>query len=509
MMFHSTRARIGRLPDFSIVIALVVGVAMQPSVAAKPELEEYASHAMSNAGNAKRGKAIFNDKTRAQCITCHVVNGEGGKVGPDLSKIGGKFDRIHLIESVLEPSRQLVEGYRTSQVLTIDGEVLTGIIQSPDEDSFDLVDQKAESRRIEREDVEEVRLSTVSVMPEGLAGTLSTQEFTDLIAYLESCRTGAASGFGASTSGPIRISEGFEVTRVASGLSGAVGMEVLDDGRVLICEQHGQLRVVREDRLLDEPMLSLDVEHYWERGLIGVTADPRFPEKPWVYVTYVSDEPFSHHVISRFRVDGDLADRSSEQILLEGDDQATLGGFKPSGHQGGGMHFGKDGCLYVGLGEQTAEMPAQHLDTLQGKILRLRPDGTIPKDNPFLAKTEGKYQSIWAIGCRNPFTFAIDKLTGLMLINDVGGKFEEINVGMPGANYGWPIANHGPTEDRKFTGPIHWYPEASISGGDFAPVGSHASLEGRYVFADFVHGWIKTIDPQNPSDVRDLASGIR
>jgi len=156
-------------------------------------------------------------------------------------------------------------------------------------------------------------------------------------------------------------------------------------------------------------------------------------------------------------------------------------------------------------------MPAQQLDTFQGKMLRINPDGSIPSDNPFLEQTTGKYQAIWAIGCRNPFTFAVQESTGIMFINDVGGKHEEINRGVAGANYGWPVVDHGPTQRDGFVGPIHIYPEASIAGGDFADANLAwpAQYRGRYFFADFVHGWIKTLDPASPATADDFASGIR
>ncbi len=159
--------------------------------------------------------------------------------------------------------------------------------------------------------------------------------------------------------------------------------------------------------------------------------------------------------------------------------------------------------MYITLGEQTAEAPAQRLDSLLGKILRIEADGTIPADNPFAGETTGKYQAIWARGCRNPFTFAVDPQTGLMLINDVGGTFEEINVGRAGANYGWPVADHGPTADTRFQGPIFWYPQASIGGAAFCPTEErpHAfpsRYRGRYFFMDFVQGWIRSLDPHSP-----------
>src|SRR5262249_16690151 len=144
----------------------------------------------------------------------------------------------------------------------------------------------------------------------------------------------------------------------------------------------------------------------------------------------------------------------------EGDNQNNLGGGVKNGHQGGALHFGPDGKLYVALGDQTAGQPAQDLHTLQGKILRINRDGSVPEDNPFYHATTGKYRAIWALGCRNPFTFAFQPGTGRMLINDVGGAFEEINEGVAGANYGWGVIEHGPTKDPRFRGPIHWYKES-------------------------------------------------
>src|SRR4030095_616977 len=112
--------------------------------------------------------------------------------------------------------------------------------------------------------------------------------------------------------------------------------------------------VWKSDRLLKQPALTLHVSDFWERGLIGMTLDPAFPRPPHAFVLYVTDRPTIHHVISRFTVIGDVFDSSSEKILLEGDDQAKLGGSVPAGHQGGPLRFGPDGKLYVSLGEQTA-----------------------------------------------------------------------------------------------------------------------------------------------------------
>ena len=161
-------------------------------------------------------------------------------------------------------------------------------------------------------------------------------------------------------------------------------MAVAPDGRIFVCEQTGTLRVVKDGTLLPEPFVTLDVDSSWERGLIGVTLDPDFARNGYVYVCYVTpNRPYVHHRVSRFTACGRRAAPGSELVLLEGDDQAKLGGNVPAGHQGGALHFGADGKLYVALGDQTAGKPAQELTTFQGKLLRLNPDGSIPEDNPF------------------------------------------------------------------------------------------------------------------------------
>src|SRR5690606_1637331 len=158
--------------------------------------------------------------------------------------------------------------------------------------------------------------------------------------------------------------------------------------------------------------------------------------------------------------------------------------------------------------EQTAGSPSQSLESLLGKILRIESGGSIPEDNPFYNKTRGKYRSIWCLGLRNPFTFAVDPQSGRIWINDVGGVAEEINEGRAGGNFGWPAVEHGPNSNARFESPLFWYPTASISGGAFCPLegknGFPDRYRGRYFFMDFVKGWIKTADPNDAS--RPLAA---
>jgi putative heme-binding domain-containing protein len=476
----------------------------------KADLNALRQAAMNNSGDPRRGQLVYRSAT-ARCATCHKVHGQGGEVGPDLSQIGGKFDRTHLIESILDPSAEILQGYHATVLETRAGRVFNGIVKSESARAITLLDAEGKSITIPRGDLVSRTLSKVSLMPEGLADGLTPAEFTDLISYLAALRTGRAPTPGEGSSGKLTLPPGFQADVVASGFTAATALEVAPDGRIFVCEQTGSLRIITKGRLLAEPFVKLPVDATWERGLIGVTVAPDFPKTPHLFVCYVAARPYPHHVVSRFTAQGNVAEPGSEKILLEGDDQTKLGGTVPAGHQGGAIHFGQDGKLYIAIGDQTAGKPAQELNSLLGRLLRINPDGSIPDDNPFFARATGKYRATWALGLRNPFTFAVQPHTGRLFINDVGGKAEEINEGIKGANYGWPTVEHGPTTDPRFRGPIHHYPTACITGGAFAPadLGWPKEYRGQYFFGDFNHGRLAMIDPDRPEVARSFATGLR
>lgn len=501
---------------FTPILLLLGGIARAPAAAAEYDPAVYANRAQQRHGDPQQGMRLVRDVNRTRCLRCHKIGDTDEQVGPDLSNVGGKLGREHLIESILEPSRQIVEGYRGITVETDEGRVLTGFAATQSDGQLHFIDAEGQRISIPLGSTAQRGVLAVSPMPERMASIFSPDEFCDLVAYLETLRAAGQSSPGSGVVGPVSLPAGFERQTIATGLTGATALAVAPDGRVFVAEQTGSLRVVKDDRLLSEPFVTLALDDQWERGLIGVTLDPRFADNGYVYMLSVRGDPYPHHRLSRFTARGDVAEAGSERVLFEGDDQTKLGGQVSAGHQGGAVHFGPDGKLYVAIGEQTAEQPAQSLDTLLGKILRLNADGTIPSDNPFMNEAKGKYRSIWALGCRNPYTFAIDGESGRMLINDVGGEYEEINEGRAGANYGWPAADHGPTSDARYQGPVFWYPQASICGGAFcprddAPHAFPAGYRGRYFFMDFVQGWIKTLDPAStdrPIPAEVFATGL-
>ena len=300
---------------------------------------------------------------------------------------------------------------------------------------------------------------------------------------------------------------GFNESVVASGLSNPTAIEFAPDGRLFICEQGGRLRVVKNGSLLPTPFVTLTVSSIGERGLLGVAFDPQFSVNRFVYVYYTATTPTIHNRVSRFTANGDVAVAGSEVPIL---DLENLGA---TNHNGGAIHFGLDGKLYVAVGENAVSSNAQSLTTRLGKMLRINKDGTIPSDNPFAGQTTGIYRAIWAMGLRNPFTFTFHPPSGVMFINDVGETtWEEIDPGVEGANYGWPITE-GPTNDSRFVAPLHAYTHSdgcAITGGAFynPQTGQFPpSYTSAYFFADYCGGWIRFRDPSS-GDVSPFASGI-
>ena len=317
------------------------------------------------------------------------------------------------------------------------------------------------------------------------------------------------------------VPSGFTDELFDNGLAGATAMEFAPDGRLFVAEQGGNVRVIENGNLLANSFVSLNVDSAGERGVLGLAFDPAFLTNGFLYLYYTvpngadgSSGAFNR--VSRFTAadadgnpangytPGNLAAAGSETILLN---LNPLSG--ATNHNGGALHFGPDGKLYLAVGENANPNNAQTLANHHGKILRLNVDGSAPADNPFNdadATPNEPRDYIWALGLRNPFTTAFDPVTGLFYINDVGaGSWEEVNQGAVGANYGWPTYE-GPENDPNFgTPPIFAYSHGAtgndggnvISGGTFYRPTAHAfpsQYTGDYFFAEAGRGWIRSFD---------------
>jgi glucose/arabinose dehydrogenase len=298
------------------------------------------------------------------------------------------------------------------------------------------------------------------------------------------------------------------------GLTSATAFTVAADGRMFVAQQGGALRVVKNGVLLPTPFMQLNVDATGERGLIGVTLHPDFAGNGWIYAYYTTMEGGTHNRISRFVANGDISD-GSETILVDLPPLSSA-----ANHNGGALHFGIDGKLCVGVGDNANGALAQDLGHPFGKMLRFNDDGSIPADNPYFGSQTGLARAVWASGLRNPFTFGVQPGSGRIHINDVGqSTWEEIDLGAAGANYGWP-ASEGPDNITAGvsapifaykhsaaippgSGPGGFFTGSAIAGGAFYPgTGSFpAAYRGNYFFADFGSRFIARLDMANDNAV--------
>jgi glucose/arabinose dehydrogenase len=291
---------------------------------------------------------------------------------------------------------------------------------------------------------------------------------------------------------------------VVAQLNKPTSMTVAPDGRLFVTQKAtnnvGKVRVIKNGQLLSKPFFKLATDTSTARGVLGITLDPNFSSNHYVYVFYTATSPTVHNRVSRFTASGDVAAAGSEKVII---DLPTLG--TNEGHYGGSLRFGSDGKLYVGVGDDTMPGDAQVSSSLKGKILRLNSDGTIPPDNPF------GNSPVWALGVRQPYS--LDVLSGTapeMYINDVGeNRWEEIDEAVAGANYGWPTyegfeASPDPAI-QNYKNPVFSYTHGNtddtgcaITGGAFydpATARLPSEYQGKYFYADYCVGWIRTFDP--------------
>jgi glucose/arabinose dehydrogenase len=307
---------------------------------------------------------------------------------------------------------------------------------------------------------------------------------------------------------------GFAEVQIANGINTPTVLAFTPDGRILICEQSGKIRLIKDGVLQSTAFLQLSVNSTGERGLIGLAIDPDFENNQFFYVYYTVPVSPMHNRISRFTADGDAVVPGSEVVVLELDNLSTA-----TNHNGGAIRFGADGMLYVAIGENATPANAQNLDTYLGKFLRINKDGSIPPGNPFLEGSDQK-RRIWAYGVRNPYTFSVQPGSGKIFINDVGqNTWEEIDdASVGGLNFGWP-AKEGLGNDPAFTDPVYAYPHGpgdgngcAITGGTFFNPSSTdypGEYFGRYFFQDYCNGWINFIDLAPGSAVRsEFATGL-
>ncbi len=299
---------------------------------------------------------------------------------------------------------------------------------------------------------------------------------------------------------------------VLSNLNAPLALQTLPDGRILLLEKAGSIKIFdpAAEIPVAQPYLTVpNVQSGQERGLTDITLDPDFATNGYFYVYYAHAETINSLAMARVRLSRFThseaggtphADPSSEFVVWEDPQAVNLTQF--CCHYGGGLDFGPDDKLYLTIGDKWRR-PAnsQDLTNAGGKILRLNPDGTIPTDNPVFGNPNS-LPGIWAYGLRNPFRARWDIETDRFFIGDVGGNDqltarEELNLGVAGANYGWNQVE-GVIGNPLLTDPIFDYghqgatPLGGAIAGGLVYRGAQypAEFNGAYFFGDYVGGWI-------------------
>jgi glucose/arabinose dehydrogenase len=289
-----------------------------------------------------------------------------------------------------------------------------------------------------------------------------------LVLSLAACSSGAESpadqGF---------VSQSIQVTTIADEFDSPWGMAFLPDGRLLVTEKPGHLRIVDSSGRKSAPIQGVPkVRASGQGGLLDVAIDPDFGTNRYVYLSYAEPrEGISGTSVARGHLNA-AADALTDVEVIFRQQPAKEGG----GHYGSRLAFARDGRLFVTLGErQQFRDEAQNLGNLLGKVVRIERDGKVPADNPFVGR-DGVPPEIWSYGHRNVQGAAIHPETGELWTDEhgpMGG--DELNVDRAGRNYGWPAITYG----REYSGgkvsdftskpgmeqPVHyWVPSIATSG---------------------------------------------
>ncbi|MCU1328810.1 MAG: hypothetical protein JWN34_4180 [Bryobacterales bacterium] len=334
------------------------------------------------------------------------------------------------------------------------------------------------------------------------------------------------------------LSSGFTETVVAGGFTFPTEFAFLPDGRSLIVEKAGIVRVFKNGTVLSTPLLDLTsvVNDYWDRGLIGLAVDPNFASNGYIYLAYTYENDAADYSgpktgrVSRFTVVGDTAIRASETVILGTTVGSSCDNF-PAGtdcivsdfasHSVGALKFDGAGNLMVTLGEGSSfnvvtpqAFRAQNLDSLGGKLLRITTTGLGVAGNPFWnGSATANRSKVWAYGFRNPYRMSVRPTGNIPYVGDVGWyTWEEVNVATAGANLGWPcyegvgqqpgyapdpacqaLYSQGAGASKA---PLYTYnhngASSAVTGGVFyTGLNYPAQFQGAYFFGDYAQAIIR------------------
>ena len=253
-----------------------------------------------------------------------------------------------------------------------------------------------------------------------------------------------------------RLTTPYRVEIVASRLQAPWSVVFAPDGRIFFSERPGWVRVIENSKVLDRPALLLtDMAASVKMGALGLALDPGFGTNHFLYLAYNYDsgkEAYRMRVV-RYR---EKQNRLIEPKMLIEDIPAYRN------HTGGRLRFGPDGCLYITTGDANDPPLAQRLDSLSGKILRIKSDGAIPADNPFVNRTNAN-GAIWSYGHRNPQGLAFQTGTGALFAPEHGPDHgDEINLVRKGQNHGWPQVHHRQSREGMRSPAMEFTPSSTL-----------------------------------------------
>ncbi|HEY3062089.1 MAG TPA: PQQ-dependent sugar dehydrogenase, partial [Chloroflexota bacterium] len=333
---------------------------------------------------------------------------------------------------------------------------------------------------------------------------------------------------------------------IPSGLDQPTNFAFVGDGRMFILEKHGRVRVFKDGALLSTPLIDISdrVNDYFDRGLLGVAIDPDFPNNGYIYLLFTYEDDINRYTttktarLTRYTVQGDLASPSSEVVILGhwvgSGCEAFPAGFDciPSdglSHSIGTVAFAPDGSLFMTAGDAASfsivdplALRAQNLDSLGGKLLHFDKNGNGFATNPFYnGDVSANRSKVWDYGLRNPYRFTFRPGSNVPYIGQVGwNAWEDIYVGQPGRNFGWPCYEGNFVQDGYSSYPVcqtlyqqsstrtfpflsyqHYGGGTAITMGFFETGNNFpAQYQGRLFYGDYGHGFIKTLQA-DASDV--------
>ena len=462
-------------------------------------------------GDAARGKSVF-ESTQAKCSNCHLVATAGRKAGPPLTTVGDKFTREQLITSVLEPSAMIHPDYGRVLVQTKNGKVIAGVLNKRTDAIVELFDADGKLQSIALTEIEQEKKGGPSMMPQGLQAAISTELFTDLIAYLESLKQIVPAG-----TQPVGLVDDIPL------IGRPVQLEPLHteehrfafpvcvhpipgtDNEFVVVEQRSRKvwRLIKdaagERKELFVDVSSESVTGEFE-GLVCLVFHPKYLENGKYYLNYhIRDEGiFSPVIVERVASDDRRRDSGMPSRRLMRIRQDT------DLHWGGMLAFGPDGYLYIGAGDggpqEDPDGNGQNLKRWLGSILRIDVDHTanglpyaIPATNPY-ANDKSALPEIWASGFRMPWRFSFDS-KGDLWVGDIGQNlFEEITIARIGEDHGWNVFEGFANFSERYRRPIEYTPPVasyrrkhgvSVTGGYVYQGKKNPSFQGVYICGDF------------------------